>query len=677
MPGDQNTTMGEEFTHVVGTTNSFNPEAPTVQEIIDNILRRFNTSIGLMTEATEGLGAALSQTTNASDGNENEGGTDMPEQRETTTIRVPVSAAGRAEVFDILRMRSGMMSQLDEATWIEALRKLTQYCNDVNWSVRRGEFLFSRYPHTEVEGQVVRIDEVPPEVAREYVEVASNGKLTFEELTHEVPPENPPGPYYGIVSKSPIDNRAWRNYAGLITIPATQDDGNGNHLISLRFLGEHMRAYVGYLGVRREYIRLALKQQAQESVNVRRKGGGASLSNAAETLKFEEFLSKLKRSLKPEANPFTKLPMLPHKTLSSRTWGIEIEAVHIDGVLTPKHWQLKGDGSLRSLHQESMPSRSIDPDYTSPPLIAEQPAPQLDPNDPEPEQMFDHEEGCQIWEDEWDSECDCEYYMVSDAYEAWLERNESRLDRRHTEVGEWNSPVLRSFHSRGLKYLTGELEPRRTNNSAGIHVHVNAADLTPAQATKLSVLYTALEPLFQSEYKRGQTRRYCEPVSTSELVNRFNQMKSAKQSGLGIRNMSFTSRYWSVNLASLQTHGTIEFRAMGPIYNYEHLVKWAYFVREMVNIAKADVPQSAWARVRTMEDLVVLFAKYGKETPTPAWAGPEETDDVVAKIVEGLGTENRRAPHAVPLLPGRSQLVVVNDDYSLSETALDSGPRYS
>jgi len=86
-----------------------------------------------------------------------------------------------------------------------------------------------------------------------------------------------------------------------------------------------------------------------------------------------------------------------------------------------------------------------------------------------------------------------------------------------------------------------------------------------------------------------------------------------------------------------------------------------------VNIAKANVPQSAWSKVRTIEDLVSLFAKYGKETPTPAWAATEIATD--ADIMEALGSENRRLPQWTRLNPdNRLSPLLVNDDYSAAQT---------
>lgn len=56
------------------------------------------------------------------------------------------------------------------------------------------------------------------------------------------------------------------------------------------------------------------------------------------------------------------------------------------------------------------------------------------------------------------------------------------------------------------------------------------------------------------------------------------------------RNIPGDERYQTVNICSLRSHGTIEFRAMGNVYDYETLVRWAHFLRELINMAKRGVP---------------------------------------------------------------------------------------
>jgi hypothetical protein len=103
-------------------------------------------------------------------------------------------------------------------------------------------------------------------------------------------------------------------------------------------------------------------------------------------------------------------------------------------------------------------------------------------------------------------------------------------------------------------------------------------------------------------------------------------LKSAKSAKAG-QNVYTGDRYHSVNLQSLSSHTTIEFRAMGPVYEYEYLIRWAYFVREMVNVAKANVPVKRWTSVKTFADVIAIFAEYGKETAPDAALALEDNDE--------------------------------------------------
>lgn len=550
------------------------------------------------------------------------------EATETVVIPVPPTSAARRDTFASLNLSDSLVNDMSSAAWLAALARLEESCQNASFTVSVGA-----YGADDVLPMFgTRVAEwVSRDVAERYIDAATSGSLRL------IDTEESRRNTYNALSIHPtggqLEVEALRTYFG--TVPAVdtiEEQGTGDMLVyvtSLRSMvlvyGEFRRDY------RRDYIRQALRMRRNDTtvspVSKRDPWDSSRIEN------FEKFLTGLTSKLKPTVDPFLKLPILPHKTLSSRKWGIEIEAVHINGVDTPAGWQLKSDGSLRDLSATSLPSRSIP-----------------------------HVEGCASYRMDVTAECDCTH-------------SHSSPTALYTEVGEWNSPILKSFHSRGLKYLTGELESRRTNNSAGIHVHVEAADLKPEQAVMLSIIYTALEPLFRNEYHRNGTRQYCEPVNTGELVNRFRQARQAKEQGKTIRDMSFGRRYWTVNLASLHGKGTVEFRAMGPKYNYEHLVRWAYFCREMVNLAKADVPQKVWASIRTIEDLIVVFSKYGKETPTPDWAADYEAEVATERVVNTLGTENRRTPNVTRLVPDDvNSLEVYFDDYSAAQPVL-SGRR--
>lgn len=622
------------------------------------------------TEANDSVGTA-NQTTNE--------GEEMPRNtRVTMSVRPSPIVAQR--VIEDHGIAAELGTNLTPEAWEQARQRVEGLLQPVEWGVNRGSYYNDSYPEVRYSGEygTYYVEELSLDDAREYVNLASDGNLELVEVPASE--YSAAGGYleagqkvFAVQPRAEIAALAFRRFSTRY-IPATVY-GNTESL-SIRRLSDAMGYYPSFLtsGRRRELLREALR----ERMNARpenKKHKDVDWDDAARVEKFDKFMNSLRSKLTVEDKPFEKLPILPRGTLSSRTWGIEIEAVDIAGVNTPKAWELKGDGSLRNLSASSQPSRTwVEPE-------AEVEAdPQPDPRPDEPS-MDDHEEECPRYED-YDDEYDCEcgyddvWEEYSAEFRAWRSRNSTAVNVSdiRSSTGEWNSPVLRSFHSRGLKYLCDELEPRRTNDSAGIHVHVGAEDLTARQAIQLSVMFTALEPLFEAQYMRTGSRNYCNSQTTSELIARFRSLANVRKQGHNdATKMRHNSRYWTLNLASLATHKTVEFRGMGPVYNYDHLVRWAYLCREMVNIAKANVPQSVWSKVTSMEDLVVLFSKYGKETPTPEWAADEVAEDVVDKIVAKLGKEERETPSSRFLNPDFSDLRVVMDDYADTTQLLVGG----
>jgi hypothetical protein len=85
-----------------------------------------------------------------------------------------------------------------------------------------------------------------------------------------------------------------------------------------------------------------------------------------------------------------------------------------------------------------------------------------------------------------------------------------------------------------------------------------------------------------------------------------------------------------VNTQALRGHGTIEFRAMGPYYDYDHLVRWAWFVRQMVVVSRLDLPQQVWNACTSLTDVIDLLRKYGNESVST----PSDSDTADANYEE-------------------------------------------
>ena len=289
--------------------------------------------------------------------------------------------------------------------------------------------------------------------------------------------------------------------------------------------------------------------------------------------KFAQYWSDLKRNITSQ-DPgvahmeFASIAMLEPGTKSSRTWGIEIETVRADQTSRPAGWTSTSDGSLPS--GDGSCDCSCDSCYDG-----------------------DH--------------CDDSYENCYDG------DNSSR---------EFVSPILSHFNSSGLRQLCNDLGTVPDEDEApGIHVHVGASDLSVPDVTNVMLAYSAIEPLLKPLLHR-KAFNYCKPTSTDTLrwwlakVREFRRVSPDQVPQP--RDFAYDApndRYLDVNLQSLAKHGTIEFRAMGAWYDYDHLSRWAWLVRELVNVSKLGIDQREWTRCRSLADVVALLCKYGSEIP--------------------------------------------------------------
>jgi hypothetical protein len=275
---------------------------------------------------------------------------------------------------------------------------------------------------------------------------------------------------------------------------------------------------------------------------------------------------------KDEANSsFASIPLLPAGTESSRTWGIEIETVRADVVSRPKGWDRRYDGSLEPMYEDAC-----------------------------------------------DCECDdcCEY----DSHCGYGDCTDSE-----DTCAEYVSPVLSSFNSAGVASICDDLANTASNSTPGIHIHVGAGDLSVIDISRLCVAYSAVSPFVWQIVEREYTG-YCKDITSDNLafwladardvVKRHGLLSASNTTSLMPRyrqDYQPDDRYHDLNLKSLAAHGTVEFRAMGPVYKYDHLVRWAWFCREMVNVSKLDLPQSTWTSVKSMADVIRILRTYGSE----------------------------------------------------------------
>lgn len=304
------------------------------------------------------------------------------------------------------------------------------------------------------------------------------------------------------------------------------------------------------------------------------------------------------------------LPFLPHGLASSRRWGIEIESGGARGIKAPKKWDRKGDASLRSAWEGYVEVQDFEPYDRE---VTENVSWYDCPNT---QRHLPHVEVYNAERNEYGFAAREDYIPWTECQQCGpitrIERVEPqtiRHNRQADDCAEFVSPILVSMHSNGLEKLLGEISKQPQNSTAGVHVHVEANDLTAAQVATLVFGYDLIEPLIESSYQRD-VRTYCKRRDAEQVLS---LVKKAKAGNLTHSEVRRGDRYVTVNTNALSAHGTVEFRAMGPVYDYNYLIRWAMFCREMVNVVANGATQRDFSKVKSWSDLLVLFSRFGKE----------------------------------------------------------------
>lgn len=354
------------------------------------------------------------------------------------------------------------------------------------------------------------------------------------------------------------------------------------------------------------HVRARMKQQAAAPEPVKRERTYEERERAISSMERARLArrTRLAESLKGK-EAISLLPFLDHGYASSRRWGIEIESGGARGVKAPKGWSRKRDGSLRSAWDGF---EEVRPGTRTEEYVVSRVEPADCPTGLNHEtELYSVQRGYYRNPDAPGINGNPRCEQCGDIMGTREVPNTIRHYAENDDCAEFVSPILGSMHSKGLEKLLKPINKQPQNDSAGVHVHVEANDLTPRQLGSLVYGYDAIEGLIETSYRR-ERRDFCKLRSTSEVFSILSELKTKS-----VESTSKGDRYVTLNLQSLARHGTVEFRAMGPVYDYNYLVRWAMFCREMVNLAKAGVTVKEWNSVTSWADLTALFAKYGKE----------------------------------------------------------------
>lgn len=114
----------------------------------------------------------------------------------------------------------------------------------------------------------------------------------------------------------------------------------------------------------------------------------------------------------------------------------------------------------------------------------------------------------------------------------------------------------------------------KVNKSCGLHVHIDAAGLSPAHIARIVNNYVALYPLI------------AKGLAPSRLDNSFCRLNrpfvASRIADFEERDIYSSDRYRAVNLCALRRHGTIEFRQHQGSLNFTKIKNWVMFLESLV-----------------------------------------------------------------------------------------------
>lgn len=249
--------------------------------------------------------------------------------------------------------------------------------------------------------------------------------------------------------------------------------------------------------------------------------------------------------------------------------------------------------------------------------------------------------------------------IAYDAAGGWKRERDGSLrqqigDGRVYDPWEFVSPILDSTFSQGLWMICDQAKHTVKYYKAGVHVHVSATTrakkvydpktrrstvipgrrMTTGEVSRLIELYATVSPLLDPIIQRSKTREFCVPTQidqwakgwftapqTSKKPHRVKPLRQRKDDALENAKVwaqitkgpnhdaepTEWKRHQELNLQSLNKYGTIEFRSMGAVYDYEYLIRWAWLCRAMVDYAQSDAPISAVYTVTDFDSLVALL----------------------------------------------------------------------
>lgn len=201
-----------------------------------------------------------------------------------------------------------------------------------------------------------------------------------------------------------------------------------------------------------------------------------------------------------------------------------------------------------------------------------------------------------------------QWKLVSDASICCRNRNNRAASRDYSV--EFVSPICQYEDIETIQELVRKLRAggARVNNSCGIHVHVDASAHTPQTLRNIVNIMASKEDLLYKTLQVQVSReQYCQKADTRFLdelnykrPRTMDEVEEMWYNGRGGRNIHYdNSRYHALNLHSVFSKGTIEFRMFNSTL---HAGEVKTYIQLCLAISHQALVQRGASRIKTQPE---------------------------------------------------------------------------
>ncbi len=215
------------------------------------------------------------------------------------------------------------------------------------------------------------------------------------------------------------------------------------------------------------------------------------------------------------------------------------------------------------------------------------------------------------------SSCQCcgRSYSSAEKLKIWKVEHDSSLTYQggNRLTGEIVSPILEG--EAGFAQLVEitkaiTLVGATSNSTTGLHVHVEASDLSGYDISRVVQFYSDNQSRINNLVSRSRRNTRWAGATSDFDKNRIAEAAQMQKDNL----IAYRNKYQAVNISPLFSYGTIEFRQHQGTTNGKKIVTWVKFVQAVITAAQFAIKIDDSLEVAEMID--VMTEKCGLDAPT-------------------------------------------------------------